>query len=215
MSRVATPDSIFHHDALEKHGLNETSLLNSVNHVYSLFDSIDEARSVSGEERLGGLVELAKLSAIIGNVFRSGLVKHSNGVFKENAPHTFPDLLSTRSGTPDLEIKVALEKNKPKGHLVKPGEHLILRYVLGSPNWNYSLGRDRRGKVPYLWEVKLGRLEEHHFSVSNTEGDSGKTAVITEAGMSNLATVYFDARMFPYAANGSVYKRYKESLGLL
>lgn len=194
---------------LSEFGLEPSHLIGAVNHTYQLFESVDEALVNGGSVRLGGLVELANLSAIIGNVFRTGLISSTNGVYRENAPHTFPDLLSNEDGVSDLEIKVALEKNNPKGHLVKPGPHLILRYSLGGPNCEYLLGKDNRGVVPWLWEIKMGTLLDRHFSVSNTEGDSGKTAVIIKEGMDNLKTVFLDERFFPYGRNGSVYKAYK------
>lgn len=196
-------------DVIKEFGLNSEHLIGAVNHTYNLFDSVDEALINGGSARLGGLVELANLSAIIGNVFRSGFIKSTDGLFRENAPHTFPDLLSNYSEVSDLEIKVALESNKPKGHLVKPGPHLILRYSLGSSTGEYQIGKENRGLVPWLWEIKIGHLHSEHFSVSNTDGDSGKTAVVTKAGMDNIKTVFFDPRFFPYSKNGSVFKAYK------
>jgi hypothetical protein len=41
-------------------------------------------------------------------------------------------------------------------------------------------------------------LENHHFSVSNTEGDSGKTAVVNKEGMEALKVVYLDGERLPY-----------------
>ena len=51
----------------------------------------------------------------------SAIVKASNGVFRKNGPHKYPDLLADRLDAANVEIKVALEDNKPKGHLAKPG----------------------------------------------------------------------------------------------
>ena len=74
----------------------------------------------------------------------------------------------------DIEIKVALESNKPKGHLIKPGAHLTLRYVLVDDGGIYVRGKKTRGKVPWIWEVRVGTLTDAHFNFSNTEGDSGQ-----------------------------------------
>ena len=94
-------------------------------------------------------------------------------------------------------IKVALENNKPKGHLVKPGPHLTLRYVLTNEDGVYIRGKEFRGTVPWIWEIKIGELSESHFNFSNTAGDSGKTAVINAAGMNALTTVFFDRTRCP------------------
>ena len=101
----------------------------------------------SDSDRLADLIELANLSAIVGNLFRRGIATVSNGTFKANRPHTFPDLLANAPGARDLEIKVALEANNPKGHLVKPGPHLTVRYVLADENGTFVRGTDSRGDV--------------------------------------------------------------------
>lgn len=145
------------------------------------------------------LVELANLSAIIGNIFRTGIVRVSNDRFKSNLPHTYPDLLANHPSATDFEIKVALEGNKPKGHLVKPGPHLTVRYVLAQENGTYTRGKENRGNIPWIWEIRIGELRDEHFNFSNTEGDSGKTAVINAAGMNALTVVYFDAQRCPLA----------------
>ncbi len=122
---------------------------------------------------------------------------HCEGLFLPNAPHTFPDLLANSPNCLSTEIKVALETNKPKGHLVKPGHHLIVRYVLGDINGNYSHGKESRGDVVWIWEVRAGFLKPEHFNVSNTEGDSGKTAVVNAEGMNSLDVVYLDKSKIP------------------
>jgi hypothetical protein len=40
-------------------------------------------------------------------------------------------------------------------------------------------------------------LDEEDFSLSNTAGDSGKTAVVTMEGMKKLRMSYFDPRFCP------------------
>ena len=193
---------------LKSYGFDRDTLLKSILYVYKVLDAIDDKLTEADTVRFSKLVELANLSAMIGNLFRSGLIRHSDGMFKENAPHAFPDLLSVDETYDDLEIKVALETNKPKGHLIKPGHHIVIRYVLGENDGSYNRGKENRGDVAWIWEVAIGELIEEHFSVSNTAGDSGKTAVINKAGMNNLNTVFFDPRMFPYGNKGPVKKAY-------
>jgi hypothetical protein len=182
-----------------RYGLTPEIVDGAVRYVYRILDAIDGQLVSGGGERLSELVELANLSAIIGNLFRTGIVQSSNGKFKSNTPHTYPDLLANDPSMTDIEIKVALEANKPKGHLVKPGPHITIRYVLAAVDGTFLRGKANRGVVPWIWEIRAGHLDEHHFGVSNTDGDSGKTAVINAEGMEALTPVYFDARYCPLA----------------
>ena len=176
----------------------------AIQYTHEVLDRIDNTLIEAGGNRLASLIELANLSAIIGNLFRRGVSNASSGAFKVNSPHTFPDLLGIAPNTCDLEIKVALETNKPKGHLIKPGPHLTVRYVLASENGKYPRGKTVRGDVAWIWEVRVGLLEENHFSFSNTPGDSGKTAVINTEGMTRLIPVFIDLLKCPYSPTGPV-----------
>jgi len=178
---------------------------NSVTYVHQILDSIDEKLLEAGGERLAELVELANLSAIIGNLFRGGVVRFCDGKFAANTPHTYPDLLGRGDECVDVEIKVALENNKPKGHLIKPGPHLTIRYVLAKEDGQYQRGKENRGNVAWIWEVRIGTLKEEHFNFSNTTGDSGKTAVINAAGMDALSLIYFDVDHNPLSPEGAAH----------
>ncbi|MCY4650930.1 MAG: helix-turn-helix transcriptional regulator [bacterium] len=178
-------------------GLDEKWIPAAIEATYSTLDIIDERLIKKGSPPLAEVVELANLSAIIGNLMRAALAKQSAGVYESNEPHTYPDLVSRSDESADLEIKVALETNHPKGHLPKPGPHLICRYVLANRDWSYTRGE--RGNVVWIWEVRLGELAEEDFGISNTAGDSGKTAVITAKALNDLPCVFFDDRFLPYA----------------
>jgi hypothetical protein len=182
-------------------GLTPEIIGAAIGYVHGVLDSIDQQLSQGAEARLAELIELANLSAIIGNLFRTGIVRHSGGRFRSNLPHTYPDLLANSSVASDFEIKVALENNKPKGHLPKPGPHLTVRYVLAAPDGRFVPGKENRGSVPWIWEVRLGNLTNKHFNFSNTEGDSGKTAVINAAGMNALSVLYLDRERSPRASD--------------
>lgn len=178
-------------------GLEETWIPSAIEATHATLDRIDEQLVNTGSLPLAEVVELANLSAIVGNLLRSALEANSRGVYKSNAPHTFPDLVS-QSGTPQgLEIKIALEGNMPRGHLPKPGAHLICRYVLAERDGTYSRGH--RGNVVWIWEARLGELTEDDFNTSNTPGDSGKTAVISAEALYRLTCVYYDWRFRPIA----------------
>jgi hypothetical protein len=55
-----------------------------------------------------------------------------------------------------------------------------------------------------VWEVKTGVLAESDYDLSNTEGDSGKTAVIKTNVLHAMTLVYFDPRLLPYASRGDL-----------
>lgn len=186
---------------LELTGLESSAIRSAVEYVYDTLDLIDAELIARGSEPISGLVELANLSSMIGNLVGAGIAEASSGLYVRNRPHAFPDLVPQRSDLPDLEIKTALEKNSPKGHLPKEGVYLTFRYGLGGPNGEYTRGKDGRGRTAWIWEVRVGYLGLDDFSISNTEGDSGKTAVIRSDPFKSMPVVLFDPRFFPYARN--------------
>ena len=213
MPRKATSSDIVSSAANSNQlGVDQEMILGGINFIYEVLDKIDLALLESGSERLACLVELANLSAIVGNLFRKGFAQASNGKFIPNSPHTYPDLLATAAGCDDMEIKVSLETNKPKGHLIKPGPHTTIRYVLGGPDGEYQPGKHNRGEVVWIWEIRLGRLSPEHFNFSNTEGDSGKTAVINADGMNALNLAYCNLKFCPHSPSGIVYKRLTQEI---
>ena len=82
---------------------------------------------------------------------------------------------------------------------------MTVRYVLGEKSGAYSRGKENRGVVVWIWEVRLGLLDPSHFNFSNTEGDSGKTAVINARGMNALGIVYCDLDRTPLSPGGRLY----------
>jgi hypothetical protein len=206
--RVIDAVRIYDSEVLNSFGLSCSMIASGVSYVHNLLDSIDKQLLAAGENRLADLIELANLSAVIGNLLRGGIAKASQGRFVANGPHRYPDLLANERDCRDIEIKVALETNKPKGHLIKPGPHLTARYVLAAADGSFSRGRDNRGNIAWIWEIRVGYLQPAHFSVSNTEGDSGKTAVINAAGMLALQTVYCDLDRCPHPIGGKHYREY-------
>jgi hypothetical protein len=194
--RVIRPAQVRAAPDLTGLGLDAAIIASAITFTHETLDALDATLIQRGQPRMSEMIELANLSAMIGNVFRSGVERASNGGFQSNAPHTYPDLLGVGDGCVSVEIKVALETNQPKGHLVKPGPHLIVRYVLGGTDGAFD--RDARGDVVWIWEVRVGMLLATHFNSSNTAGDSGKTAVINAAGMAALAPVHFDVERCPY-----------------
>jgi hypothetical protein len=189
-------------------GLTREMVREGVKAVYRTLDMIDAALLPNLGARLAGIVELANLSSILGNVLAAGIVKNCGGVYTRAGAHKFQDLRACGDGAQNVEVKVALETNSPKGHLAegKAGYYLAVRYVLADDKGNYTPGT--RGDVVWIWEVRLGYLEESDFTISNTKGDSGKTAVVKKLALqSKLKIVYYDPAFCPYKRGSDWYLR--------
>lgn len=184
---------------LETIGVDGSTLLGAIDSCYQTLDTIDEQLIGKGALPIAHLVELANLSSMVGNMVGGGIADCSNGLYARNKPHTYPDLLPQASPAVNLELKMALETNKPKGHLPKAGTYITFRYVLGDKQGNYVRGKENRGDTVWIWEVKVGAITEEDFSCSNTEGDSGKTAVIKTAVHNEMHLVYYMPEHLPYA----------------
>jgi transcriptional regulator with XRE-family HTH domain len=186
-------------------GLSIDAVRKTIIECYKTLDNIDDQLVAYGSEPIARLVEPANLSSMIGNILGAGLAKASNGLYERNRPHAYPDLIAHSDKYRDLEIKIALEKNKPKGHLPKPGNYVSFRYVLCNDKGSFTKGKDNRGTRVFIWEVKIGSIEKNDFDMSNTEGDSGKTAVIKTAIFNSMSLVYFDRDLLPYLAKEGRY----------
>ena len=186
-------------------GLNGQTIVGAIESTYNTLDIIDEQLIARDSPPMARLVELANLSSMLGNLLGAGLAESSNGLYKRNAPHTYPDLIPQQSEAVDLELKVALETNSPKGHLPKPGTYITFRYVLCEDDGKFIRGKDNRGNTAWIWEVRVGQLTIEDFSISNTAGDSGKTAVIKTASFNNMSLVYFVPELLPYSSRQNVY----------
>lgn len=206
MARLLQNSNFINYSNLDDVGLSIPIIKQAIEYVYLILDAIDDKLIENNEPHLSKLIELANLSAVIGNLFRSGIAKASNGRFQANVPHAYPDLIAVDPTYEDLEIKIALENNSPKGHLVKPGLHIILRYVLGTSEGKFKRGKENRGPVVWIWEVRIGHLDKKHFSISNTKGDSGKTATINAEGIKSMKLIFCDLNKVPYSKNGLIYK---------
>lgn len=184
---------------LETIGVDGNTLLEAIYSCYQTLDTIDEQLIGKGSVPIAHLVELANLSSMAGNILGGGIANFSNGLYTRNKPHTYPDLLPMSDPAVDLELKMALEKNKPKGHLPKAGTYITFRYILADKQGTYKKGKQNRGNTVWIWEVKVGNLTVNDFSCSNTEGDSGKTAVIKTDVHNKMDLVYYVPEHLPYA----------------
>lgn len=179
-------------------GLTQDALTGGVQEAYKILDAIDNGLLNAGYRRFAQMVELVNLSSVVGNVLAEGIVKHSSTVFTRAGAHKYQDLRAIPGieGAQNIEIKMALGKNKPKGHLAKGGCYLACRYVLGDKDGKFD--RAKPGDMVWIWEVRLGQLTDADFSISNTPGDSAKTAVVKGDAFKRLEVVWFDERFVPY-----------------
>lgn len=182
-----------------RYGLTIQMLQAGLRKTYETIDAIDQTLETRSGLRLANIVELANLSSMIGNVLAQGIVDASAGVFNRAGAHKYQDLRGAKANAENIEIKMALEGNKPKGHLPKAGHYLTCRYVLCDDNGTFKRGKANRGRLPRVWELRLGELKIADFAVSNTAGDSGKTAVVSPDGMKKLRLIYFDQDLCPMA----------------
>lgn len=198
--RTPSRESLRNEDKLiQTIGVDGATLLGAIDSCYQTLDAIDEQLIGKGALPIAHLVELANLSSMVGNMVGGGIADCSNGLYARNKPHTYPDLLPQSHPAVNLELKMALETNKPKGHLPKAGTYITFRYVLGDKQGNFTRGKENRGDTVWIWEVKVGKLVEEDFSCSNTEGDSGKTAVIKTDVFNKMHLVYYVPKFLPHA----------------
>ncbi len=200
-------------DTLKPSGLTIKMIAGGVKFAYNTIDGLDRTLLASGAPRLSHMIELANLSSVIGNLLGAGIAKSSDGVFQRNGPHKYPDLLAKQEGASDIEIKMALETNKPKGHLAKAGYYLTCRYVLCDHAGRFIPGDAGRGDTVWIWELRFGYLDMDCFNLSNTPGDSGKTAVINGKGMARLTVIFCDLERCPFSKGGSTYREYSALYG--
>lgn len=218
LARQADPCGFANDHALDALGLDRSQIAASIVGTYRLLDRIDATLIADGVDPLCLIVELANLSSMIGNVLGAELAKSSNGLYRRNGPHKYPDLIPVGSGATagGVEIKMALNRNQPKGHLAKEGYYLTCRYVLLDKDGAILVEVADREKArrAAIWEIRTGYLREVHFNCSNTDGDSGKTAVVNAAGMNELKVVYVDLALVPGSQRGKNYQDYRDLLGL-
>lgn len=196
----ALNDAHFLNEAVLKRttGITAAMLRAGIEHCHQTLDTIDLELELHGAKPIARLVELANLSSMIGNIVAEGVAVNSGGLYARNTPHTYPDLIPQKQSAVPLEVKIALETNRPKGHLPKPGMYLTFRYVLCDKAGKFTRGKEARGDVAYIWEARVGNLALTDFDLSNTPGDSGKTAVIKTVSFDRMTLIYFNPAHFAY-----------------
>lgn len=183
--------------ALKKAFLDKDMVEMAISDCYKTLGVLDRELNLATGDNFTDLVELANLSSMIGNILGASIMKRSEGALIRNKPNTYPDLLSTSKNGQGIEIKVALESNSPKGHHAKAGNYITFRYVLANIDGSYNPGVENRGKMVKFYEVKAGYLTEADFNLSNTAGDSGKTATIKSSSLAKMDLIFSDPTYSP------------------
>jgi transcriptional regulator with XRE-family HTH domain len=181
-------------------GLDHTSLRTAIQGTYQTLDTIDFQLQTHNSPPMSKLVELANISSMLGNLLGGQIADSSKGLYIRNKPHTYPDLLPVKPHDRNIEIKIALDTNRPKGHLPKAGTYLTFRYVLCTKGGLYKRGKENRGDTIFIWEARVGEINESDFDISNTAGDSGKTAVIKTAVFDAMSVIYYVHDYLPYSS---------------
>lgn len=190
-------------DLQRETGISPDWIVTAIRSAYETFDAIDQQLLEHDTEPLSQIVELANLSPMLGNLLGAGIARASDGAYTRNRPHAYPDLLPKIEGVQPAEIKIALETNTPKGHLPKAGLYVTFRYVLGDPDGSYARGKENRGPTIWIWECRVGHLTTDDYNLSNTEGDSGKTAVIKLEAFAKMSRIFYVPSLLPYASRTS------------
>lgn len=186
--RLVQDNEIQTSETMESIGLKNTHIAHAINYTYDLFDTIDNALISKSAPRLAKLIDLTSLSSILGNFLTVGIENSTNRLFHQNRPNKFPDLLHAHSSYNNVEIKIALNKNKPKGHLPKSCYYLTFRYYLGLED--HTKTDNKNCSLVWIWETRFGYLNESDFNFSSTSGDSGKTAPIKLDSWKNMDVIY-------------------------
>ena len=208
-------------------GITPQQIGEAVRATHAILDAADEGLLRRHYGRMASHVESVNLSGMVGNIFANELAARSGGHWIRNTPNKHPDLIrppgtpgkdasiavamptaapapsgakTMKRVQPGVEIKVALNSNMPKGHHPRPNKYIVVRYVIGKSEVD--------AQIATVYEVLVGEVTESDFTVSDTEGDSGKTAVITaDAIARKFSQVYFDAAHFPGNAAGYLERR--------
>ena len=178
--------------------LNSSWVADGVLSSYKTLDLIDSQLLARKMDPLAGIIELPNLSSMLGNLLCGGLVAASEGRYRRNSSHAYPDLLAEGSGLSGIEVKTAIETYLPKGHLAKPGFYMTFRYVLGDRCGGFQIGDENRGDTVWVWECRVGNLTKSDFALSSTEGDSGKTANIKTEALKSMRRVLYVPQFLPY-----------------
>ena len=173
--------------------LSNETLQVAVDKSLNQIEMFDSMMRESAGESLVSMMEMANISSMFGN-FLAMNISQGEGYIK-NAPHTFPDLVAVdQKKVKDIEIKVSLERNLPKGHLPKAGEYLICRYSLVDDS---GVLRQERGEHMGIYEIRFGYLGLEDFNLSSTANDSGKTATIKTESLRQMGLLYFNPLLDP------------------
>lgn len=185
--------------------LTGDTIRRAIDAAYHKLDLIDEQLRDAGSPPLVELVGLHHHSSLLGDVLGCGVARASDGLYVHNGPRHHPDLLPLRHGLPELELKAALETNRPVSGPTIAGTYLVFRFVLVDRKTGYTRGADSRGDTVAVWEAKFGELSEDDFHASRA--DTGKSRVLRKDALDRMEHVYYNPDFLPYAKPTGIYAR--------
>lgn len=181
-------------------GCSLSVLRSAVLHVHMSLTRLDQMLWDSTSLTLCQTIERNTVSALIGNIFRTGVVRAAQKAFYANLPHRHPDLLSLRSGCKNIEIKVACGRNNPRAHAVCPGFFLFVRYAVAGCKKYASEKDGSDGHRAWIWAVRAEYLEPRHFQTYFLRSGQQSVVCVNKAGVDALQPVYLNPHRCPYSA---------------
>ncbi len=185
-------------------GLTTAMVAQAIEIAYQKLDLIDEQMRESGSPPLARLVELSELSALISNLLSAGIAQASDGLYMQKASDQSPSLLPLRQGLPELEVAAALETDRPASGASTAGVYyLTFRYVLAGQDGTFTRGKESRGDMIVVWEVRFGEVAPEDFLRATRNGG----APLKKEALDGMELVYYDPELLPYAKPIGVYAR--------
>ncbi len=182
--------------------LTPDMIVRAIDLAYRRLDLIDEQMRESGSPPLARLVELSQLSTLVANLLTASLARASNGHYVQQGSEHAPSLLPLRQGLPELEVAAALETDRPASDASTEGIFLTFRFVLANRDGTFTRGKNARGEMVAIWEVRFGELEHDDFHVVGAAH-----ARVRKDALEEMELVYYDPELLPYAKPTGAYAR--------
>lgn len=176
----------FNNDTCKKTGLMLEHIINVIDNIYNVIDSMDTLLKNTVNMNLSEIFSPTVVSTICHDIATKTLSNKFPKEFKENLHNQFPDLLNVDKDKENIEVKVVNGyKRCPKGHYKQEGNYLIIKIM--------PIKKDN--SITYaVWEIVFGHFIEDDFKFS--AGKSFKTSKVVYLNVSTMKqkghTLYFD-----------------------
>lgn len=182
----------FNNDVCKKTGLTSKHIINIIDNIYSVIDSMDTLLKNTVNMNFSEMFSSTVVSTICHDIITKTLSNKFPNEFKENLHNQFPDLLNVDKNKENIEVKVVNGyKRCPKSHCKQEGNYLIIKII--------PIKKDKNTTYA-VWEVVFGHFIEDDFKFS--VGKSFKTIETAYLNVSKMKqkgyTLYFDKEFCPY-----------------